>query len=246
MKKWITGLLVLFMNTVSANLPSGFVYVEEVDPTIIQSLRYVTNENFIGEVMPGYKKPKLILTKEAATALSKVQQEFLAEGYSLVIYDAYRPQKAVDNFVRWGKDIRDVSMKERYYPRVNKEEIFELGYVAEKSSHSRGSTVDLSIIPVKNQLKTLDKIIYSERKLSDGFTIPFLDDGTIDMGSSFDLFDLVSHQDSPLVTGEFAKRRNYLREKMKKHGFVEYPQEWWHFTLKAEPYPETYFNFDIE
>jgi len=235
-----------FATNALAELPNGFVYVSDIDPTIIQCLRYYTNENFIGAPIDGYKGKRAILSREAAEALAKVQKELLAEGYSLVIYDSYRPQKAVDHFVRWGKDINESKMKEKYYPRIDKAHVFTTGYVAEKSGHSRGSTVDLTIIPKDKQLKSIEEITASKRQLKDGFNVVFLDDATVDMGSSFDLFDIASHHNSPVIAAEPTKLRNYLRGKMEKYGFEAYPQEWWHYTLKNEPYPTTYFDFDVQ
>lgn len=227
-------------------LPEGFVYVNDKDSTIIENLRYFTNENFMGKPMRGYVKPKIILTKEAANALVQVQQELLKEGYSLVIYDAYRPQKTVNDFVAWGKDLADTKMKDKYYPRISKAEIFEQGYVAEKSGHSRGSTVDLTIISVKKTVAKNGEVRFTPRTLNDGYTFLHAEDGTLDMGSGFDLLDVLSHQDSPLIPAVYLEHRNYLRSKMQKHGFEAYPEEWWHFTLKNEPYPNTYFDFDVE
>lgn len=225
----------------------GFVYLHEVDPTVLVSLRYYSNENFVGRRVDGYKKPVVILTKQAAEALKKAHHEFKKDGYELVIYDAYRPQQAVDNFMRWSLDITDQSKKLQYYPRVNKADVFKLGYVAERSGHSRGSTVDLTII---KKGKKLHEVKESKRKLVDGFTITFLDDGTVDMGSSFDLFDVASHFENEVIAANYKKLRTYLKEVMEKHGFKNYAEEWWHFTLKNEPYPaysnESYFNFPVE
>lgn len=225
----------------------GFVYLGEVDPTIIVSLRYCSDENFVGSKVNGYKKPVVILTNQAAQALKNVQSEVKKDGYSLVIYDAYRPQEAVNHFMEWSEDINDQSKKEAYYPRVDKDKVFNLGYVARKSGHSRGSTVDLTII--KDGQEVCD-IKTKDRKLLDGYTIKFLDDGTIDMGSSFDLFDTASHFENNLIKEKFKKLRTYLKTVMEKHGFKNYSNEWWHFTLKDEPFPasedSSYFNFPIE
>jgi len=223
-------------------LPKGFVYLKDIDPTIIENLRYYSNENFMGRKIDGYKSGKVILTKQAAEAISNVQKVLLKDGYSLVIYDAYRPQRAVDSFVQWGADIDDQGEKEKYYPAINKADVFELGYVAVKSSHTRGSTVDLTIIKTNDSLKAIE---IKKRQLKDESWIPFLDDGTVDMGSSFDLFGEASHHDSNLIGSQFLIMRNYLRETMKKYGFNEYKEEWWHYTLKDEPFPDTYFDFEI-
>lgn len=237
-------ILLLFAMRVYAMLPDDFVYLSDVDPSIIQEVRYASSENFIGRPIAGYKKPKIILTRQAAEALHQAQEMFVQEGYSLVVYDAYRPQKAVDEFVRWSSDLNDQRMKKQYYPRVNKADLFDLKYIMKKSGHSRGSTVDVSIIPLDKKIKMPVEI--SKRKLRDGFRILFLDDDTVDMGSSFDLFDLASHEDSPIIEPQYTKIRNYLKFKMEKAGFVGVKEEWWHFTLKNEPHPNTYYDFDVE
>jgi D-alanyl-D-alanine dipeptidase len=224
----------------------GFVYLHEVDPTILVSLRYNTSENFVAKPVKGYKKAVVIMTKQAALALKEVQEEVKKDGYSLVVYDAYRPQQAVDNFISWSEDIHDQSKKKQYYPRVDKSRVFELGYVAQRSGHSRGSTVDLTLIKLGNSLHPVQE---TKRALFDGFTITFLDDGTVDMGSSFDLFDIASHVENKVISEPFKSRRAYLKKIMEKHGFKNYSDEWWHFTLKNEPYPadrdDSYFNFEV-
>lgn len=226
----------------------GFVYLHEVDPTIQTSVRYATAHNFVGMPVDGYKKPVIIMTRQAAQALKAVQAEVNNDGYSLVVYDAYRPQRAVDHFMRWADEVKDQSKKLQYYPRVNKADVFELGYVAKRSGHSRGSTVDLTLIKKDAQVHD---VVESTRNLLDGFTVTFLDDGTVDMGSSFDLFDVASHFENDLIAPEYKALRTYLKSVMEKHGFVPYAEEWWHFTLKNEPYPaahgaSSYFDFVIE
>lgn len=226
-----------------AVLPDGFVYLSDIDPTIIQSVRYATNENFIGRPIDGYEAPIIILTKEAANRLNEVQQIIRKDGYSLVVYDGYRPQRAVNHFMRWSTDIGDQLNKRLFYPRVNKKDVFDLGYVAERSGHSRGSTVDLTLIPLG---KNVHPVVVKPRTMADDSMLPFLDDGTLDFGSSFDLFDEASHFDSILVNPEHQLRRKYLKDTMEHMGFKSYPQEWWHFTLAKEPYSETYFDFPVK
>jgi D-alanyl-D-alanine dipeptidase len=225
----------------------GFVYLHEIDPTIQVSLRYYGNENFLGRTVNGYKKPVLMMTSQAANALKRVQQEVKKDGYSLVVYDAYRPQQAVDNFMSWSLDTHDQVRKHQYYPRIDKARVFELGYVAERSSHSRGSTVDLTLI---KDGQSVHDIIEAKRTLLDGFTITILDDGTVDMGSSFDFFDVASHFENSVIPTAYKTMRIYLQNVMIKHGFNPYAEEWWHFTLKDEPYASnrdsSYFNFPIE
>ena len=225
----------------------GFVYLHEVDPTILVSLRYYTNENFVGKPVYGYEKKVVIMTQQAAQALQKVQKQVKKDGYCLVVYDAYRPQRAVNHFVQWGENKEDTSKEQHYYPRVAKDEVFTEGYVAKRSGHSRGSTVDLTLI---KDGEAVHEIQEQERQLCDGFTIKFLDDGTIDMGSSFDLFDKASHTCNNLIAEEFQQRRNYLKSVMEQHGFINYDCEWWHYSLKNEPFPadqdDSYFDFPIE
>ncbi len=245
--------IILFMSifaaviTACANnvnkLPNGFVFLADIDPTIIENSRYYTDQNFLGRPIAGYNASKIICTKEAAEQLKKAQEFFKSQGYKLVIYDGYRPQAAVDDFKRWGENPKDTIAKAYYYPNLSKKALFKLGYVGDQhSSHSRGSTFDLTLIKANQSLKLLS---YSKRRLKNGEEIPFLDDNTVDMGSSFDLFHEVSHHDSPLVQPSQTQMRNFLRETMKQYGFDEYQYEWWHYTLHNEPYPETYFSFNV-
>lgn len=225
------------------SLPAGFVFLSDIDPTIIENTRYYTAENFLGKAVPGYNTPRIICTKEAALALKEVNTGLKTEGYNLVVYDGYRPQRAVDEFIKWSQDQNDQVAKSLYYPTVNKEDVFELGYIAAKSGHSRGSTFDLTIIPENEKIKPIE---VSSRTLNNGKTIPFLSDNTIDMGSSFDLFHEVSHHDTKLINDQQNHMRDILREAMDNHKFKEYSEEWWHYTLVDEPYPDTYFDFVVE
>lgn len=229
--------------TASAGMPDGFVYLSDVDPSIIQDVRYAGDQNFMGRTVTGYQAAHIICTSQAAAHLKEASTYFKSLGYTLVVYDGFRPQMAVDAFRAWGDHPEDIIAKAYYYPDFSKAEIFAHGYVANyRSSHTRGSTFDLTLIPTGSSLKP---IVYTKRTLSNGDIIPFLDDGTVDMGSSFDLFHPVSGHDSPLITGEYAKMRDVLRQGMLKAGFDQYPEEWWHYTLAHEPYPETYFDFPI-
>jgi len=205
-------------------LPEGFVYVEEGIPNIRVELRYLTGENFIGRPVDGYIKSRCILTREAAQALKKVQEELNRFGLGLKIYDAYRPQRAVSHFVRWAQDLDDAKMKSVYYPNVAKNELFQKDYIAERSSHSRGSTVDVTIVSIEEPEK----------------------EGELDMGTAFDLFDPKSWPDNPSMSSDQRAHRLLLRTLMKKHGFQPYSKEWWHFTLNKEPYPDTYFDFPVQ
>ena len=224
-------------------LPQGFVYLKNIEPSIIENLRYNTTENFTGKQVEGYHANKVILSLQAAEGLAEIQLNLATEGYSLVIYDAYRPLKAVNAFKGWSKDINEQTQKEKYYDEIDKRDVFKLGYIAEKSGHSRGSTVDVSIIKLGSAIK---EITVYQRTLINGSVVPYLDDGSLDMGTSFDLFGEASFHDSYLIEDKYLKSRNYLRNIMKKGGFREYSKEWWHYTLDNEPFPDSYFDFDIK
>ncbi|CAF1188077.1 unnamed protein product [Rotaria sp. Silwood1] len=233
------------MSSVCERLPSGFVYLHDIIPDIQVSLRYASQENFIGCVINGYYSNVSIVTEAAALALKQAQQLVKEHGYELVIYDSYRPQKSVNHFIKWSEDPNDAQIKkDHYYPRINKEDLFTLQYIAKKSGHTRGSTVDLTIIPIGKRL--LNPLIPIKRTLNDNSTILFLDDGTVDMGSSFDLLDEASHINSRLVNEIYQQMRMMFKDIMEKVGFINYEKEWWHYTLKNEPFPDTYFDFDVK
>ena len=200
--------------------PSGFVVLADYVPHIVQEIRYYSTYNFIGERIDGYEEPCALLTKEAARALKSVSNEMIVHGYRLKIFDAYRPACAVKHFVLWGIEDQDIRMKPYFYPDLQKQELFEKGYIAKKSSHSRGSTVDLTLLD-----------------MSTG--------GELDMGSPFDLFSVVSHPDYKGITEQQYENRMMLQRVMVRSGFEPIDCEWWHFTLKDEPYPDTYFEFPV-
>jgi len=224
-------------------MQDNFISLTKFDSSIIISPRYHSNDNFIGRKIKGYDAPKIVLTFHAAKALAEANKEFNKKGFNLVVYDGYRPMRAVQEFVEWTNDHNDQKLKDLYYPNVNKAEILNLGYLSPKSSHSRGSTVDLTLISLN---KDLHEIQISSRILPNGQKIPFLDDGTIDMGSSFDLFEGVSHHNNILVSPEANQRRELLKSVMLKYGFDSYEKEWWHYTLINEPFPDVYFDFVIK
>ncbi|WBL25067.1 M15 family metallopeptidase [Zunongwangia sp. HGR-M22] len=222
MKKTVFILICLIFNfSFSQNLPEGFVYLSEVIPDIESELRYLENHNFTGRPVPGYESNKIILSSQAAKALEKVQQELENEGYCLKIFDAYRPQRAVDSFIAWSKKAEDTLNKSEFYPNKRKMNLFSLGYIATKSGHSRGSTVDLTIIDAN----TLEEI---------------------DMGGNFDFFGERSHHNFEDLNKNQRQNREYLKSIMSKYGFRHYSEEWWHYTFRNEPFPETYFNFIIK
>jgi len=226
-------------------LPPGFVYLHDVNSSIQQDIRYAGSHNFVGRPLKGYAKPKCILTKEAAQALSLVQKELEQSSLSLKVYDCYRPTDAVLDFMRWSKDPHQQEMKKEFYPNVNKADVFALGYVAEKSGHSRGSTIDLTIIPIP----FLPSVNYRPGQHLVNCIAPYLKrfrDSSIDMGTGYDCFDVLAHALNPSVSIVAHQNRLLLREIMMKYGFVPYDDEWWHFSLKNEPYPNTYFNFTVK
>ena len=202
-------------------LPNGFVYLEDVDASIQKELRYLSNNNFIGRKIDGYKNNCVIITEQAAHQLKKVQTELLKKGLSLKVFDAYRPQEAVNHFVKWAKVLSDTLMKQEYYPKVPKSQLFNQGYIASKSGHTRGSTVDLTIIDAKTGKE-------------------------LDMGSPYDFFGVQSHPLHSNLSKEQKENRMLLRKVMLENNFKPYENEWWHFTLRNEPFRNTYFNFSVE
>ncbi len=207
--------------TQKTHSPEGFVYIKQVIPSAQCDIRYYSKNNFVGTRIDGYEAPAAILSNEAAQALKDVSEELISQGYCLKIFDAYRPQKAVNHFIRWSSDLNDIKMKPRYYPNVEKKDLFKLGYIARKSGHSRGSTVDLTLVYMRTGKE-------------------------LDMGSSYDFLDKISEYGTTRITAEQAANREILKKIMQKHGFKSYAKEWWHFTLINEPYPNQYFNFDVK
>ena len=199
--------------------PSGFVVLAEIAPDIIQEIRYYSTYNFVGEKIDGYEQPCALMTREAAIALKAVSDDLKAQGYRLKIFDAYRPQMAVNHFMRWAES-NDTRMKKYFYPEIEKSRIIPEGYVAVKSGHSRGSTVDLTLFDMSTGKE-------------------------VDMGGTFDYFGELSHPDYKKITKTQYKNRMILRDAMIRHGFKPLEEEWWHFTLKNEPYPDTYFTFPV-
>lgn len=225
--------------------PSGFVDIQKVIPEVLLDMRYYGSHNFLGEKVDGYMSPKCLLTKETADALAKVQKELTPFSLSLKIYDCYRPQRAVDHFVRWAKDINNSKTKKEFYPTVDKRNLFKDGYIDIKSGHSRGSTVDLTIVPFPAPGQ--QDYIPGE-KLSECY-LPAdkrFRDNTIDMGTGFDCFHELSHTSNTNIGKQQKINRLLLKSLMTKHGFRNYEKEWWHYTLNNEPFPDTYFDFVIE
>lgn len=205
-----------------AGPPAGptLVDVREIEPSIRADIRYVGSNNFVGTPVDGYEAAKCLLSRPAAEALASVQRDLAAEGLGLLVYDCYRPQRAVDHFVRWAADTTDLSTKAEFYPNVDKARLFAEGYIAERSGHSRGSTADLTLV-------------------SDDTAEP------VDMGTPYDFFDPRSHTESSEVTDEQLANRLRLRDAMEAGRFQNYTAEWWHYTLRDEPYPDDYFDLPI-
>lgn len=225
-------------------LPEGFVYLSDIDPTILQEVRYAGFHNFVGRPIPSYNAPIIIMTYAAATAVKAVQEELKPFHLTLKIYDAYRPQDAVDSFVTWAQDPADELTKAEFYPTINKKDVFEAGFIAKKSSHTRGSAVDLTIVPLPAPFqptwKRGDPILDGRLPLGQRFA-----DNSLDMGTSFDCLDELSYTANPTLPFEVRANRLLLKTLMEKHGFENYWREWWHFGLVNEPYPDTYFNFPV-
>ena len=199
---------------------SGFVLLSDYIPSIVQEIRYFSTYNFIGDRIDGYEEPVALLTIEAARALKAVANEMNVQGYRLKIFDTYRPTTAVKHFIMWGIEDQDIRMKPYFYPDVEKQDLFSKGYIAKRSSHSRGSTVDLTLLDMRTGKE-------------------------VDMGSQFDWFGIESHPDYRGITEEQYENRKFLQKAMVRNGFTPIDCEWWHFTLADEPYPDMYFSFPV-
>ena len=221
MKYTLTFLICFVFSSFYAQLPNGFIYAEDVIPDLEVELRYFTSNNFVGQPIEGYHSNKLILTLESAQALKLVHEALQEQNLCLKVYDGYRPQSAVNHFIKWARDLNDTINKHTFYPDVKKRNLFKDEYIASKSGHSRGSTLDLTII--------------------DGNTgIP------LDMGSAYDFFGQESWIDYTNITEKQKINRQLLQRFMLKFGFRNYPKEWWHFTLRGEPFRDTYFDFTVK
>jgi D-alanyl-D-alanine dipeptidase len=227
------------------NLPEGFVDVREMIPSVQLDIRYAGDHNFLGIKVDGYLAPKCILTREAAAALAKVQNELARSSLSIKIYDCYRPQRAVEHFVRWAKDISDEKTKKEFYPTIEKKDLFRDGYIDSRSGHSRGSTVDLTIVPVpvpEQEKYVPGQALYACYLPAESR----FRDNSLNMGTGFDCFHDLSHTENKEVPVSQMRNRLLLKSVMEKYGFRNYEKEWWHFTLKNEPFQDQYFDFVIE
>ena len=226
-----------------AGLPAGFVYLGDIDPSIIQDPRYAGSHNFVGRPIAGYEAAECVLTEKAARALATVQARLAPKKLSLIVWDCYRPTRATADFIRWTKDPNDTKMKAEFYPRIDKSQIFELGYLSTRSAHSRGSTVDLGIAPLG---ATVPKFDPSARLVSciDSKVERFAN-GALDFGTGYDCMDELSTTTHAGVSAEARKNRLMLRDLMVAAGFKPYSREWWHFELIDEPFPQQSFDFPI-
>ncbi|MBQ2616568.1 MAG: M15 family metallopeptidase [Synergistaceae bacterium] len=218
---FVVGVAGAYAEEKNSDDSSGFVYLSEAVPDAILEIRYYGTYNFVGDRIDGYERPVAMLTKEAAKALREVSDELVKKGYRLKIYDAYRPQKAVNHFESWARDLEDTRMKDYFYPELDKSVLFDQGYIDHRSGHSRGSTLDLTLFDMSTEKEA-------------------------DMGGTFDYFGEKSHPDYKGLTPAQFNNRMILREAMLNHGFKPLSTEWWHFTLKDEPYPDTYFTFPVK
>jgi D-alanyl-D-alanine dipeptidase len=224
--------------------PGAFVSLHDVDPSITVEMRYFTPHNFIGQRIPGYRENVCLLTRPAAEALKRVQAAVRAKGYTLKVYDCYRPQRSVDAFVAWAKHLKDRKMKAEFYPRVRKQVLFKEGYIAAQSGHSRGSTLDLTLVKLpacrperyRRGDRRRDCALPARRRFRDN---------SIDMGTGYDCFDPLAHPFNARIRGKQRANRLKLRAPMIAAGFKGLATEWWHFTLRDEPYPDTFFDFPV-
>ncbi|WP_461152587.1 M15 family metallopeptidase [Saccharopolyspora tripterygii] len=224
--------------------PEGFVRLHDVDPSIVEEIRYATPHNFTGDPVPGYDEPMCVVTRPLAEALRRAQQQVTAQGYTLKVYDCYRPQQADDRFVEWAKDVPDQRMKDEFYPGMDKSQLYSGGYIAEDSGHSRGSSVDLTLV----RLPAPPQRPYTPGEPLASCTAPVgqrFPDNSVDMGTGFDCFDDRAHTDAPGVTGEARANRDLLRDVLTSAGLEGYANEWWHFNLPQEPFPDEYFDFPV-
>ncbi len=239
---WLTAVACAAGQALAAEaIPEDFVYLRDVDPTILQDMRYAAAGNFTGQPVPGYEAGECILLRQAADALKKVQEEVSAKGLTLKVYDCYRPARAVAAFVDWAKAPDDPDAKAAYYPNLSKKALFP-NYIATRSGHSRGATLDLTLVRADAATPG------TEADKPQSCTAPQkggAPDGSVAMGTTFDCFDAKANTAAPGLSQAERENRELLVEKMQAQGFVNYPMEWWHFTLKNEPYPEKYFDFPI-
>lgn len=204
-----------------SSLPNGFVYIDEIIEDCIVDAKYAGFDNFMGRPVKGYEKPYVICSEEVAEGLVKASDILRGQGYLLIIFDSYRPQRAVEDFIIWAEDLEDQLRKEYHYPNIEKSDLFGKGYIAARSGHTRGAAVDLSLFDIEA-------------------------DGELDMGTCFDFLDELSRHGAKGITSGQEKNREILRQAMIDAGFKAYKKEWWHYAIDPEPYPDTYFDFPVK
>jgi D-alanyl-D-alanine dipeptidase len=228
--------------TAAGALPPGFVHLADVAPAIAQDMRYAGADNFVGRRVAGYDAARCILTRPAAEALAAVEADLAKKDRGLLVLDCYRPQRAVDDFVAWSRD-DDTSTRAAHYPRLEKSELFPLGYIAARSSHTRGSTVDLTVVRLPRPAGAPRAAPAASCIAPDAKALAAA--GRLDFGTTFDCFDVLANTDAPGITATARAARRLLVDAMARRGFENYPKEWWHFTLRDEPFPDTYFDFPV-
>lgn len=224
-------------------LPKGFVYLRYIDPTIVQDIRYATSHNFVGRPIKGYLAAECILSEEAANALETVQRKLAEKKLSLIVWDCYRPKRAVDDFLQWSQDPAQSEMKAEFYPRTDKENLFALGYLAKRSAHSRGSTVDLGIVQAGSSFAAPPNPSQSLKSCTSPKGERF-EDGTIDFGTGYDCLDVLANTSNALAGEVALHNRQMLKSYMEEAGFHPYGKEWWHFELANEPFHDG-FDFEV-
>jgi D-alanyl-D-alanine dipeptidase len=227
-----------------AALPKGFVYLRDIDPTIVQDIRYAGSHNFVGRPIRGYLAAECILSVSAANALEIVQRMLTEKSLSLIVWDCYRPKRAVEDFFQWSKDPTHSEMKAEFYPRTDKEKLFALGYLARRSAHSRGSTVDLGIVPSAFSIAQPTNPSQPLKACTSPKGERF-EDGTIDFGTGYDCLDVLANTSNALVGGTARHNRQMLKSYMEGGGFRSYAKEWWHFELINEPFTRDGFDFEV-
>jgi D-alanyl-D-alanine dipeptidase len=225
-------------------LPRGFVYLRDVDPTIVQDIRYAGSHNFVGRPIRGYLAAECILSAAAANALKAVQRMLAEKKLSLIVWDCYRPKRAVDDFFRWSKDPAHSEMKAEFYPHTDKQNLFALGYLARRSAHSRGSTVDLGIVPAGSSSAPPQNPSQPLKACTSPKGERF-EDGTIDFGTGYDCLDPLAKTSNPLAGGIALHNRQMLKASMQAAGFRPYFREWWHFELANESFNRDGFDFEV-
>ena len=227
-----------------AELPQGFVYLSDIDPSIVQDMRYSGPHNFMGRRITGYNAPECILTREAASALSRVQAALSRSNLSLIIWDCYRPARAVADFLAWSENPSETGRKAEFFPNLDKKSLFASGYIASRSAHSRGSTADLGLIAKGSRpgdFKPSAPPVSCTAPKSERFQ-----DGALDFGTGFDCLDKSANRGAAGLTAEARQNRMLLRKAMIAGGFEPYDKEWWHFTLRNESFPGRVFDFPVE